>query len=379
MATSLGARQGLLLRGGDVLERIAKVDTVVVDKTGTLTEGRLRLTEVKPREGADIDMLLRVASAVESGTRHPLADAVLAASRGAGLDASIPVASESRTVPGEGASAVVDGRLAAVGRPDWVLRQIGGESAGVGAVEEGPSGAETRVAVGWQGQGLLGSLLFSDTLRPDSAAAIRRLQSMGMEVVVLSGDAQGATQHIAAQLGLSPQQARGEARPQDKAGQVELLRRQGRVVAMVGDGVNDAPALAAADVGIAMGGGLDAAGQAAGVILLGDSLAQVVEVVTLGRDTLTKIRQNLLWAMMYNVVGVPVAAGVLLPSYGIALSPSVAGGMMAFSSVAVVSNSLLLSWQWRARLRSLKGDRSPETREVTVSGTSRATVVSQAT
>ncbi|GAB4822976.1 hypothetical protein N2152v2_010022 [Parachlorella kessleri] len=387
VASSAGAKRGLLLRGGDVLERLAQVDTVVLDKTGTLTQGKLQLVGVRGAEehGITPGELLRMAAAAEIATRHPLANAVLAAAKAQGIE--VPSPSSSVTVPGEGVRAVVDGLDVAVGRREWVEQQVGdaapaaaaGNAAGR-AQQGGPSlaqhatiaaagastwelssdksgstdgsssggtgspgAAESEVWVGWSGVGLAGRLAFSDSLRPDAKAVVSALQSQGVRVLLVSGDRPEVVSAVAAQAGIAPKDALGGVRPEGKAAFVsELRQRQGRMVAMVGDGVNDAPALAAADVGCAMGGGADAAGEAAAVVLLGDRLGQVVEALALGRAAMHKIRQNLGWALGYNAVGIPLAAGAALPTLGFALDPSAAAGMMALSSVAVVSNSLLL-------------------------------------
>ena len=335
MCTS-GARRGLLIRGGDALERLANVDTVVLDKTGTLTEGKMELTAVRPCAGCSDSELLRMAAAAESTTRHPLADAVLRSAVAAGLE--IPRASSSRTEPGNGVRAVVDGREVLVGTLSWVAGQL--ET----STDERVShvAGETRIWMGWSGQGLAGSLSFNDTLREDSSRVVRALQKAGMRVFLLSGDAQDVVNAVAAQVGIPAADAHGEVRPEEKAAFVAQLRQGGACVAMVGDGVNDAVALSAADVGIAMGSGADAAGEAAAVVLMGDRLGQLLESFELGRATLSKIKQNLGLAIVYNAVGIPLAAGALLPGYGIALSPAVAAGAMACSSIAVVANSLLL-------------------------------------
>ncbi|KAK9856466.1 hypothetical protein WJX84_001588 [Apatococcus fuscideae] len=345
VATSLGARRGLLIRGGDVLERLASVTTVVFDKTGTLTQGRLRLRGLAPLGNVTEEELLRIAATVEGSTRHPLADAVLAAAKERS-PAALPAATESTTEPGQGVRATVEGRAVAVGKLAWVLAQAGTPA---GSPSQASSNAQqwqeegqTVVHVARSGDGLLGALAFSDSLRLDALEVVAQLQALGLSPMVLSGDSPAAVAAMAAQAGIPPQSARGAVSPAEKAAAVEALREAGAVVAMVGDGINDAPALAAADVGMAMRGGLDAAGEAASVVLMGDRLGQVLEAIALGRATLSKIRQNLAWALVYNLFGIPLAAGALLPYAGIILNPAVAGGMMAFSSLAVVSNSLLL-------------------------------------
>ena len=367
VATSAGAQRGLLLRGGDVLEAVANVGVVALDKTGTVTEGKPRVTGVAAAGNAVNADVLRFAAAVEATTAHPLAAAVAAASAAAGE--KTPRAKHAETVPGRGASALVDGKRVFVGEPSWVesaAGAAGGTAAALGAAAAknsealgGPAAAAcSLVCVGVEGEGVIGALALADRIRPGAAASVRRLQEMGMRVVVLSGDRQPAVDAVARELGLTGADAVavGGLLPDDKAAFIERLRDEanGKGVAMVGDGINDAPALVAADVGMAVSGGMEATAAAAGVVLLGEGqggekyespgggVGQAADAIELGRNALGKIRQNLGWALAYNLVGVPVAAGVLLPEYGISLNPAAAGAAMAFSSVAVVTNSLLL-------------------------------------
>jgi len=367
VATSAGARRGLLLRGGDVLEAAANVGVVALDKTGTITEGKPRVTGVAATGNAVNADVLRFAAAVEATTTHPLAAAVAAASAAAGE--KTPRAKNAETVPGRGASALVEGKRVFVGEPSWVESAVGaggGTAAALGAAAAensealgGPAAAAcSLVCVGVEGEGVIGALALADRIRPGAAASVRRLQEMGMRVVVLSGDRQPAVDAVARELGLTGAGAVavGGLLPADKAAFIQRLRAEanGAGVAMVGDGINDAPALVAADVGMAVSGGMEATAAAAGVVLLGEGqggekyespgggVGQAADAIELGRNALGKIRQNLGWALAYNLVGVPVAAGVLLPEYGISLNPAAAGAAMAFSSVAVVTNSLLL-------------------------------------
>ena len=422
VASSAGARRGLLLRGGGAtLEALAAVDAVVFDKTGTLTRGKPELvaSSVFPlgqgggRDGG-LPLMLAAAAAAEAGTLHPIASAVRSAAAEAGVlraedSSSAAAASSGLEVPllgsavaecltaaGDGSRAtLVDGRVAAVGRRRWVEEQVGALSSGeeeeASTSSSSPSSSSsssfsgedaatatgaTTIFVGLSGPGILGTLTFRDALRPDAAATVAALQSGSLgirRVLLLSGDAPAAVARVAAAVGIAPENAVSRARPEDKVAAVRSLREQGYVVAMVGDGVNDAPALAAANVGMALvaagpsnssnsswtstsfssnssstfAKGTDAAGDAADVVLLGDRLSQVPEALELGRGTLAKIRANLGWALFYNAAALPLAAGAALalpwlPGGGFALDPSVAGGMMAFSSVAVVCNSLLL-------------------------------------
>lgn len=372
VASSAGARRGLLLRGGDVLERAAAVDTVILDKTGTLTQGKLNLKTIHLSSNNNNDIeeeneMLRLAAAVESTTTHPLAAAVVSAALSRGLKVSAAAVQDASTVPGYGVTAIVDGgNRVAVGTRDWVAAQVGqgwgwetNSSDDVVAPSfEHPSSSssihnnineslqETEVWVGSEKHGgVMGRLSLIDSLRPDAASMVETLKKdMGIKrILVLSGDQLKATQSAAAAAGIPPEDVYAGVDPEGKANFVRLLREQeGAVVAMVGDGINDAVALSAADVGIAMGGGADAAGEAAHIILPGDKLRQVPEALELGRMALGKIKQNLVLAVAYNSVGIPLAAGALLPGWGIALSPTVAAAMMAGSSIAVVTNSLLL-------------------------------------
>eukprot|EP00879_Flechtneria_rotunda_P002497 GHRR01002695.1.p1 GENE.GHRR01002695.1~~GHRR01002695.1.p1 ORF type:complete len:816 (+),score=310.19 GHRR01002695.1:1560-4007(+) len=390
VGSSLGATRGLLMRGGDVLERVAGINGVVFDKTGTLTEGKLKLAgmAIVPEADTAVNnllqssvsssaagqhrgqgggtaggssaaaaaadsgevLMLQIAAAVESSTRHPLAAALAAEVASRGL--KLPAAAEPRTEPGSGVTAIIGGQQAYVGRPDWVLSQLpqSAQSAAADhlpgiATDIGGKVTQVYVAVGNQ---LLGGLGFRDVLRPDAVETVAALQRMGLKVFVLSGDDTATVKAVAAQAGIAVADAYGSNSPKQKLKVIRRLQGQGLKLAMVGDGVNDAPALAAANVGIALKGGLDAAGEAASVVLMGDRLLQVVDCIALGQATLNKIKQNLAWALVYNVIGIPLAAGALLPSMGLALSPSAAGGMMAFSSVAVVANSLMLRSQYGA-------------------------------
>lgn len=365
VASSSGARRGLLIRGGDALERMAKIDTVVFDKTGTLTEGKLTMVDLAPREGYDADELLRFATAVERTTTHPLAGAVSRAAeergerlicamkplprmplllapltlfcscRIAGL--STASASDAFTVAGEGVRACVEGIDVFVGTLPWVASQCGDE-----LLHSEASTIGTQVWVGYGGRGIAGSMTFTDTLRSDAREVVASLQQSGKRVILLSGDDKAVARQIGSDVGIAPADAYGRMRPEQKARFITDLRAGGASVAMVGDGVNDAVALSAADVGVAMGGGADAAGEAASVVLMGNRLSQLLEGLHLGEATLAKIKQNLGLAVVYNVIGIPVAAGALLPAYGVALSPAAAAAAMACSSVCVVINSLLL-------------------------------------
>jgi len=353
VGTSRAAKQGILIRGGDVLERLAGVDAAVFDKTGTLTRGQPSVTGVaaRGRSGEDV---LALAAALEQGTKHPLGDAIL---RAYGSN-DLPAASDTSTVPGSGVCGRVDGQEVRVGSWEHVIALAEGE--GFGALAEDRDKLEASLAaesaslasgrvggtiafVSVQGEGVVGAIGVADELRPDTVVTMRKLQDMGIQdIFVLSGDTKQAALAAASLAGIPADNVIAGVKPDGKAAAVAELKRQGKSVVMVGDGINDALALTEADVGIALSSGMDAATDAADVVLLGNRLEQVAESVQTGRATLGKIKQNLVWALGYNVVGVPAAAGAFLPTYGLILDPSVAGGLMAFSSIAVVMNSLLL-------------------------------------
>ncbi|NHC35521.1 heavy metal translocating P-type ATPase [Scytonema millei] len=416
VGTGMAAERGLLIKGGDVLERVHQLDTVVFDKTGTLTTGHPVVTdciEVGNRRGGllqdlpettqncadkpaptgvgsreDKDKgenlatshqplatshslltphssLLQLAAAAESGSIHPLATAIQQEVKQQGL--SIPAASEFHTAPGLGVSAVVEGRQVLLGNEDWLTQQgIVIDEATQAQAQTLAAAGKTTIYIAVAGQ-LAGLIAVMDTPRPEAKKTVESLQKMGLRVIILTGDRQEVAQAIAQQLGIA--QVFADIRPDGKAGVIQELQ-QGRirgqgdngtiqnsklipnsefripnsfsVVAMVGDGINDAPALAQADVGIALQAGTDVAMETAGIVLMGTKLTDVVEAIHLSRATFNKIRQNLFWAFAYNVCGIPIAAGVLLPILGFVLSPAAAGALMAFSSVSVVTNSLLL-------------------------------------
>ena len=328
VGTGRGAELGVLVRNGAVLERAERVDVVAFDKTGTLTEGRPALTDVVLTGALDRATVLRFAAAVERESEHPLAGAVLRAAEPNG-----PRATGFEATVGGGVSGTVEGHAVRVGSVRWL-------SAGADAIaaELGARGV-TALAVQVDGA-LVGVIGVADPIKPGAAEAIARLRAQGVTTLMLSGDREEVAQAVAAQLGLDRVVA--GVLPEGKAAEVQRLRAAGHVVAMVGDGVNDAPALAAADLGIAMGRGADAAKATADITLLRDDLSGVVDALALSRATMRTIRANLFWAFLYNSVGIPVAAGVLYPLTGWLLSPMIASAAMAFSSVSVVLNSLRL-------------------------------------
>ncbi len=341
VGTGLGAERGLLICGGDVLEKTHRLQTVVFDKTGTLTQGDPHLTDCLALDPSLAPArLLQLAATVESGTRHPLAQAILRAARERGLP--LLSADEFHTQPGVGASARVEGQevllaslegLAALGIPLSPAAQA--------QVEVLLQAGKTVVGVALN-RSLVGLLAAQDPLRPDAQATLQQLQKMGLQIVLLTGDRAEVAHQVAQALQVPGIRVIAEVQPADKAQVIRDLQAQGQRVAMVGDGINDAPALAQADVGIALHSAAAAALETADIILMRNRLWDVVEAIRLSRATFRKIQQNLLWAFAYNLVGIPVAAGALLPGFGLGLSPALAGGLMAFSSLSVVLNSLLL-------------------------------------
>jgi Cu2+-exporting ATPase len=345
VGSGMGAERGLLIRGGDILETVHHLDMVVFDKTGTLTLGQPQVTDslsfVDDLSETDI---LQLAATVESGTQHPLAVAVQRAAEERELQ--LLQAENFQTEAGLGITAAVtwqDQSLpCALGNQRWMEKQEITLPSEVleQATTLGDNG-KTPIFIAL-GDRLVGLLAISDVLREDAADVVADLQQRGLSVKVLTGDRKEVASAIASQLNLTPDQVIAEVSPQEKVEAVRNLQNQGQTVALVGDGINDAPALAQADVGISLNSGTDIAMETADVILMRDQLSGLLETIALSRSTFNKIRQNLGWAFAYNLIGIPLAAGVLLPTAGFSLSPAAAGGLMAFSSVTVVLNSLLL-------------------------------------
>ncbi len=330
------ARGGVLFRNAAVLEAAARVDTVVFDKTGTLTEGRPTVTDIVPAPGVSDAEVLQLAASADAQSEHPLAIAVVAAARQRGLVPERP--SEFEAVPGHGVRASLDGRTVLVGNGKLLERH--GIAVDLDAAAERLRGAaKTALYVAADGR-LLGLVAVADRLRPTARAAVSELHRLGMRVLLLSGDSRITADVVARTLGID--EVRAEVLPGDKVEEVRRLQRQGHSVAMVGDGVNDAPALAAASVGIAIGAGTDVAIETAGVILMKDDPADVPAALTLAGGVRRKIKQNLFWAAIYNVVAIPLAAGVLYPSLGLLLKPAWAALAMSASTMTVTVNALLL-------------------------------------
>ena len=354
--TGVAARYGILIKDAQALETAHGIDVVAFDKTGTLTRGRPSVVATRAAHGRDERWLLGLAVSVQTGSEHPLAAAVLEAAKRAGLPQGQARAEDVRAIPGRGVTATVNGARVWVGS-ERLMQETG---VGVDALREDAAAFESQGRtvsfVAFEDAGsprLAGLLAFGDELKPGAAAAIARLRARGIRCVMLTGDNAGAAAEVARRLGLD--EVRSQVLPQDKAAVVEELRASGAVVAMVGDGVNDAPALAAADVGIAMSTGTDVAMHTAGITLMRGEPSLVADAIAISRRTYAKIRQNLFWAFVYNVIGIPLAA------FGM-LDPVVAGAAMAFSSVSVVSNALLLR-RWRpedvAQVQQQDGQAAP--------------------
>jgi Cu+-exporting ATPase len=337
VATGRGAQAGVLVRNAAALERLAAVNTLIADKTGTLTEGRPALTGVEAAPGFDSDEVLRFAASLEAGSEHPLAAAILRGAEEKGLKPA--KASDFEAVTGQGVKARIDGRLAALGNAR-LMQGFGIDVAPLAkAADARRQQGETVMFLGVDGK-LAGVVAVADPIKPSAAEAIAKLHALGLEVIMATGDNETTAKAVAARLGID--QVRAGLRPEDKLNLIADLQRQGRVVAMAGDGINDAPALAKADVGIAMGTGADVAMESAGLTLLKGDLRGVVRGVNLARATMRNIKQNLFFAFVYNALGVPVAAGALYPAFGILLSPIIAAAAMSLSSVSVVGNALRL-------------------------------------
>ena len=333
--TGAAARAGILIRDAVALEQARQLDTVVLDKTGTLTVGHPEVSEILP--GAlEPEALLSLAAAAQAGSEHPLARAILGRAAASGLTLPAPEAFQS--LPGLGLTAIVNGRRIAIGNRALLQQHEVANALDAAAISLEQQGRTVMFVAALEPPALIGAIAVTDPVRPTAAAAIRRLHAMHISTVLLTGDNQRTAAAVAAQLGVS--RLRAEVLPQDKAAEIASLQRDGQRVAMVGDGVNDAPALAQADLGIAMGTGADVAIQAAGITLMRPDPVLVADAIAISRATQRKIRQNLFWAFAYNVVGIPLAMLGLL-------NPMIAGAAMAFSSVSVVSNALLLR-RWRA-------------------------------
>jgi Cu+-exporting ATPase len=338
VGTGRGAHAGVLVKNAEALELMQKVDTLVVDKTGTLTVGKPRLVAVEPAGGFDEEELLRLSAALERGSEHPLAAAVVAGAEERGMD--LPVASDFASHTGKGVSGFVEGRSVALGNAA-MLADVGVDARALqDDADRYRAEGQGVMLVAIDGR-LAGLLVVADPIKDSAAAAIAQLHRSGMRIVMLTGDNQRTAEAVARRLGIDDVVA--EVLPEQKQAKVAELRAEGRHVAMAGDGINDAPALAAAHVGIAMGTGTDVAMESASVTLIKGDLAGIVRARGLSRAVMRNIRENLFLSFVYNAAGVPIAAGVLYPAFGILLSPVIAGAAMALSSVSVIANSLRLN------------------------------------
>jgi Cu+-exporting ATPase len=342
-----GAKSGILFRDAAALETLGQCDTLVVDKTGTLTEGKPKIVETRAFGAFDEGELLRLAASLERGSEHPLAAAVVAAAKARNLPTALSPSKEFSSVPGKGIRGTVDGRGVLLGSLSFLLEEISSlrfPDDQLEAAESWKRKGATILFMAVDGQPA-GFLAAADPIKTSAKAAVAGMQALGLRVVMLTGDAEATARAIAGEAGIA--EVLAGVLPEGKAEAVARLKAEGRRVAMAGDGVNDAPALAGADVGIAMGTGSDVAIESASVTLAGGDVAALPRAVRLSRATLSNIRQNLFFAFVYNVVGVPVAAGVLYPAFGLLLSPVIASAAMTFSSLSVVGNALRLR---RARL-----------------------------
>ena len=339
VGTGKGAEMGILIKGGESLERIHQIDTVVFDKTGTLTEGKPRLLQVfsaNDPSGSE-NKVLALAASLEKGSEHPLARALLAAAEDKKMDLQ-PVA-DFKTLPGFGVEGKIGGKSLLLGNVRLMQEQDVGLDSVQDRIDQVSDKGQTPMILAVDGT-VAGILGVADTVKPNAREAVDRLKGQGLEVVMLTGDNKQAAQAIAGQLGID--RVLAEVLPGDKSAQVRKLMESGKCVAMVGDGINDAPALAQADIGIAMGSGTDVAMETADIALMNSRLTAVPDALELSRRTFSKIKQNLFWAFIYNILGIPLAAGIFYPTSGIILDPMVAALAMSLSSVSVVTNSLLL-------------------------------------
>jgi Cu+-exporting ATPase len=337
VGTGRGANAGVLIKNAESLEILEKVDTLLVDKTGTLTQGKPTLIDVQGTDDTDPSDVLRLAATLEKASEHPLAAAILAGAKYRGID--LGEVTDFASITGKGVSGVVDGKPVALGNAammaehDVSIARLDAQADGLRAI------GQTVMFVAVDGT-LAGFVSVADPVKESSAEAIRALRAEGLRVVMVTGDTEATAQAVAKSVGID--EVRAGVLPDQKAKVVKDLQAQGRRVAMAGDGINDAPALAQADVGIAMGTGTDVAMETAGVTLVKGDLQGIVRARRLSRATMGNIRQNLFFAFAYNSLSVPVAAGVLFPFFGILLSPIIAGAAMSLSSVSVIGNALRL-------------------------------------
>jgi Cu+-exporting ATPase len=338
VGTGRGALVGVLIKNAEALEIMEKVNTLVVDKTGTLTEGKPKLTSVIPLAEFDADEVLYLGASLERASEHPLAAAIVNGAQEKGI--KLATVSEFRSVTGKGVAGTIEGHVVALGNLK-LFEELNIDAADLPTRAEAlRSDGQTvmLLAIDGKAAGLIG---VADPIKESTAEAIRALHEEGVQVIMLTGDNRITAETVASKLGIDRIEA--EVLPEQKAAIVKQLQSQGRIVAMAGDGINDAPALAQAQVGIAMGTGTDVAMESAGITLVKGDLRGIVRAVRLSRATMRNIRQNLFFAFIYNVLGIPIAAGVLYPLFGLLLSPIIAAAAMSFSSVSVIVNALRLN------------------------------------
>ncbi len=343
VGTGLGARHKVLIKDAATLEGLSSLDAIVLDKTGTLTEGKPKVVSIHTAEGRTEADVLRYAAALEASSSHPLASAVVGYARESGLQ-GLPAYDDAENIPGFGTVGMVDGQRVAVGNLDLLRR----ESVPLGDFEAEANSLASAgrsiiaVSIGGQPAGLIA---VADVIRPSAAWTIARLKELGIEVALLTGDNEGTARAVAAQVGI--ERVFAGVKPEEKASFVQKLQGEGKKVAMVGDGINDAPALAAANIGIAIGAGTDVAIETASVVLMRSEPADILKAIDLSRATVRKMKQNLFWASIYNVLAIPIAAGVLYPSIGLQLRPEIAALLMSVSSIIVATNAVLLKREGR--------------------------------
>ncbi|XVF01573.1 hypothetical protein REPUB_Repub04eG0100700 [Reevesia pubescens] len=369
VGTSLGATRGLHLRGGNILEKFSMVNAIVFDKTGTLTIGRPVVTKVATPGGMDHgdsrqhldniwseDEVLKLAAAVESNTVHPVGKAIVEAARAVKCPSIKVVDGTFVEEPGSGALAIVDNKKVSVGTLEWVQRHGVGKNFFLEVEEELRNKSVVYVGVN---NTLAGLIYFEDQIREDARHVVDSLHRQGIGVYMLSGDKRSTAEYVASIVGIPKEKVLSEVKPDEKRKFVSELQKNQNIVAMVGDGINDASALASAHIGVAMGGGVGAASEVSSIVLMGNRLSQLLDALELSRLTMKTVKQNLWWAFAYNIVGIPIAAGMLLPLTGTMLTPSIAGALMGLSSIGVMTNSLFLRFKFSLKQKPTYGS-SPQ-------------------